>query len=105
MMITGNRMTSPNSPTSGESLANSDPQLNGISVIEPVKRSGDNRRVSSWNKSSEVVISESSLVNDREHELIMWTDWLLVIRYQLSVAGIYIIHQNVLLDFGMDGVR
>lgn len=73
MMITGNRMTSPNSPTSGESLANSDPQLNGISVIEPVKRSGDNRRVSSGNKSSEVVISESSLVNDREHELIMCT--------------------------------
>lgn len=49
MMIAGNRMTS-NSPTSGEALANSDPQLNGISVIEPAKRSGDNRRVSSGNK-------------------------------------------------------
>lgn len=53
---------------------------------------------------SEVVISESSLlVNDREHELIMW---LCVIRYQLSVSGIYIIQQiELLLDFGRDGVR
>lgn len=35
------------SPSNGHSVAKNNNEMSGISIIEPVKRSGDNRRVSS----------------------------------------------------------
>lgn len=48
----GSTMTSSPAPPSGlgpaaNGTSNSDQQMNGISIIEPAKRNGDNRRVSS----------------------------------------------------------
>lgn len=34
-------------PSNGHSVAKNNNEMSGISIIEPVKRSGDNRRVSS----------------------------------------------------------
>lgn len=53
----GSTMTSSPAPPSGlgpaaNGTSNSDQQMNGISIIEPAKRNGDNRRVSSGINSS-----------------------------------------------------
>lgn len=74
----GSTMTSSPAPPSGlgpaaNGTSNSDQQMNGISIIEPAKRNGDNRRVSSGINSS--VTSQLffiKMVNDR------YSTWKLV---------------------------